>query len=85
MNDKIQKKNPLVITICREFGAEGHEIGKVLSEKTGIPLYDKDLLEAAAKEMATGAQQPMDTFLDRQKGRGEKTKERGGSYQKSGK
>ena len=51
MNDKKQENNPLVITICREFGAEGHEIGKVLSEKTGIPLYDKDLLEAAAKEI----------------------------------
>jgi len=35
--------------------------------------------------MATGTQQPMDTFLDRQKGSGEKIKERGGPDQKPGK
>lgn len=39
-----------VITICREYGAEGHEIGKQLSERLGIPLYDKDLLAMAARE-----------------------------------
>lgn len=44
MNKKI------VITICREFGSEGHEIGKILSERLNIPLYDKDLLVLAAKE-----------------------------------
>lgn len=37
-----------VLTIYREFGAEGHEIGKVLSEKLGIKLLDKELLERAA-------------------------------------
>lgn len=40
----------VIITICREFGSEGHEIGKQLSERLGIPLYDKDLLVLAAKE-----------------------------------
>lgn len=40
----------IIITICREFGSEGHEIGKQLSERLGIPLYDKDLLVLAAKE-----------------------------------
>lgn len=33
-----------VLTISREFGAEGHEIGKVLSERLGVKLYDKELL-----------------------------------------
>ena len=28
-----------VLTISREFGAEGHEIGKVLSERLGVKLY----------------------------------------------
>lgn len=43
---------PLVITICREFGSEGREIGKELSERLGIRLYDKDLILMAAKESA---------------------------------
>eukprot|EP00253_Pinus_taeda_P012762 PITA_12762 len=38
--------------------------------------------EITAKEMATGTQQPMDSFLDKQKGSGEKPKERSGAHQK---
>lgn len=40
-----------IITISREFGSEGHEIGKKLSMELGIPLYDKDILAIAAKEL----------------------------------
>ena len=40
----------LVITIAREFGAEGHEIGKQLSERLGFSLYDKDMLALAAEQ-----------------------------------
>lgn len=43
----------IVITISREFGAEGHEIGKVLAERLGINLYDKDILGKAAREKGT--------------------------------
>lgn len=39
----------LIITIVREFGAEGHEIGMLLSKKLGIKLYDKDLVQKAAE------------------------------------
>ena len=39
-----------VITIGREFGSGGHEIGMKLAEKLGIKCYDKELLELAAKE-----------------------------------
>lgn len=39
----------VVITIGREFGSEGHEIGMELSHRLGIKLYDKDLLGMAAK------------------------------------
>ena len=35
---------PVVITIARDFGAEGHEIGKMLAAELGIPLYDNELL-----------------------------------------
>lgn len=40
----------LIITIGREFGAEGHEIGKELAERIGFTLYDKDMLAIAAEK-----------------------------------
>lgn len=39
---------PVVITIARDFGAEGHEIGKMLSTRLDIPLYDNELLVRSA-------------------------------------
>ena len=39
---------PVVITIARDFGAEGHEIGRMLSAELGIPLYDNELLVRSA-------------------------------------
>lgn len=39
-----------IITISREFGSGGKEIGQKLAEKLGIPFYDKKLLEEAAKQ-----------------------------------
>ena len=38
-----------VITIGREFGSGGREIGRLLAERYGIPFYDKELLEESAK------------------------------------
>lgn len=38
-----------VITISREFGSGGKEIGQKLAEKLGVPFYDKELLEQASK------------------------------------
>ncbi|MGH4039061.1 MAG: AAA family ATPase [Sphaerochaeta sp.] len=37
----------LIITIRREFGAEGHEIGSQLSRRLAIDFYDKDILGKA--------------------------------------
>ena len=39
-----------IITIGRQYGSGGKEIGKKLSELYGIPFYDKELLKIAAKE-----------------------------------
>lgn len=39
-----------VITIGREFGCGGREIGKKVAEKLNIKYYDKELLTIAAKE-----------------------------------
>lgn len=40
----------LIITIGREYGSGGHEIGMKLANELGIKCYDKELLELAAKE-----------------------------------
>ena len=39
-----------IITISREFGSGGREIGRILSQQLDIPFYDKELLELASKE-----------------------------------
>ncbi|MBQ9374971.1 MAG: cytidylate kinase-like family protein [Ruminococcus sp.] len=39
-----------IITISREFGSGGREIGRTLAEQLGIPFYDKELLERASKD-----------------------------------
>ena len=43
-------KTNTIITIGREFGSGGCEIGHKLAEKLGIKCYDKDMLDLAAKE-----------------------------------
>lgn len=40
-----------IITIARQFGSGGREIGEKLSKKLNIPLYDRTLVEMAAKEL----------------------------------
>jgi cytidylate kinase len=42
MNDKI------IITIARQYGSGGREIGEKVAEKLGIKLYDKELITKAA-------------------------------------
>ncbi|QHQ60785.1 cytidylate kinase-like family protein [Anaerocolumna sedimenticola] len=39
-----------VITISRQYGSGGREIGKKLADKLGIPFYDNELINLAAKE-----------------------------------
>lgn len=39
-----------IITIGREFGSGGREIGIELSKKLNIPFYDKEILAEAAKK-----------------------------------
>lgn len=39
-----------IITISREFGSGGRELGKRLSEALGIPCYDHQIIELVAKE-----------------------------------
>ena len=39
-----------IITIGRQFGSGGREIGQKLAENFGIKYYDKELLSRAAKD-----------------------------------
>jgi len=39
-----------IITISRQFGSGGREIGAKLATKLGIPFYDNELITIAAKE-----------------------------------
>ena len=39
-----------IITISRQFGSGGRTIGRLLSEKLGIPCYDNELIEKLAQE-----------------------------------
>lgn len=40
----------MIITISREFGSGGRELGKRLSEALKIPCFDKEIIEIIAKE-----------------------------------
>ena len=39
----------IIITVGRQFGSGGKPVGDALSEKLGIPIYDKELITEAAK------------------------------------
>lgn len=49
-----------VITIGREFGSGGHEIGKLLAAKLGIAFYDSELIDEASKRSGVST-----NFLER--------------------
>ena len=46
-----------VITIARQYGSGGREVGQKLSELTGYSFYDKDLITMAAQK--SGLNQPV--------------------------
>lgn len=39
-----------MITISREYGSGGHDIGKMLAERLNLPFYDNELIALAAKD-----------------------------------
>ena len=47
-NDNLNKH--IVITISREYGSGGRYIGKLVADKLGIKLYDKEFIEKLAEE-----------------------------------
>ena len=59
-----------IYTIGREFGSGGREVGEKLAAKLGIKLYDKELLQQAAKDSGfceeifeNHDEKPTDSFL----------------------
>lgn len=40
----------MIITISREYGSGGHEIGKKLADHLNFPFYDHELISMAAKD-----------------------------------
>ena len=59
-----------IITIGRQFGSGGKEIGTRLAEDLGVKLYDKEMLDIAAKESGicqelfeTHDEKPTNSFL----------------------
>ncbi|MGL4791490.1 MAG: AAA family ATPase [Anaerotignaceae bacterium] len=60
----------VIITIGREYGSGGKEIGEKLAKMLDIPFYDKELLTAAAKKSGiceeffeTHDEKPTNSFL----------------------
>ena len=51
-----------IITISREYGSGGREVGLTVAKKLGMEFYDKELIEAAAKEIGF----PVDMIADRE-------------------
>lgn len=43
-------KDKIIITIGRQFGSGGRQIGQKLAEELGIACYDKELINLASKE-----------------------------------
>ena len=43
-------ENQLIITIGREYGSGGRELGELLAKRLGIAYYDKEILSRAAQE-----------------------------------
>ncbi|MBQ9413545.1 MAG: cytidylate kinase-like family protein, partial [Clostridia bacterium] len=61
---------PVILTIGRQFGSGGHEIGSAVAKALDLPFYDRDLLRKAAAAsglsediLAAYDEQPTNSFL----------------------
>lgn len=46
---------PFIITIARQYGSGGKTVGKLLSERLGIPYYDRDIITMASEDSGVNA------------------------------
>lgn len=56
-------KSNTIITISRQYGSQGREIGQELAKRLNIPYYDRDIISMAAKE--SGFSEELFDQLDR--------------------
>ena len=59
MTERSSDMKTRIITIGRRFGSGGRLIGKAVAEKMGLPFYDKEIIEKAAKDSGL-----CDSFLE---------------------
>ncbi len=52
----MNKHEKFVITINRQFGTGGHEVGEEIARRLGVKLLDKQILKAVAKKFDIGAE-----------------------------
>jgi len=52
-NHEKKERQPLVITLSRDYGALGETIAKQLAECLGIPVYDQEMLELVSQRAKT--------------------------------
>jgi uncharacterized membrane protein YczE/cytidylate kinase len=45
-----------IITIAREYGSGGRIVGRQLAEKLGVPFYDHEIIDNAAKQLGYSAE-----------------------------
>ncbi|HBU12052.1 MAG TPA: cytidylate kinase [Clostridiales bacterium] len=43
-------REKIIVTVGRQFGSGGREIGKALAQRMGIPFYDRDLIKLASEQ-----------------------------------
>ena len=44
------KNGKIIITICREYGSGGRQIGEEVAKRLDIPYYNRNLIDMVAKE-----------------------------------
>ena len=54
--ENVKSERRFVITISREYGSGGRYIGKLVAQKLGIKLYDKEFIEKIAEETGLSAE-----------------------------
>ena len=48
-----------IITISREFGSGGRELGKRLADALGVPCYDQQIIDMIAQKKSSSGRVPV--------------------------
>lgn len=47
-SEQLPNSEKIIVTISRELGSGGHEIGKMIAQKLGVSFYDQELIQLSA-------------------------------------